>query len=91
MNVKHAVHVLSETVAADIESQEWPGTEETVSFICRWNKFFDCLNGLHSDEHRRKRNPDLAPYTKEDDARFEWLQSCIEYLEEWRGKPSRFH
>ena len=83
MNVKDAVHVLSRTVATDIELQKWEHTEETVKFIRRWDRFFDCLNGLHFVEHLRKKKPDLAPYMEVNDPRFDFLESCIDYLEEW--------
>lgn len=49
------------------------GNQDTLSthrLIDLVNKFFDCLNGKSFDEGRRKKNPNLGPYTEEADERF---------------------
>lgn len=73
MSVRNAALVLSDTVAQDIEDQEWEGTEELVKFIRYINKFFDCLNGAFSGQTIKTRNKNLAPYTSATDERFDWL------------------
>ena len=87
MKVKYAAEVLSDTVALDIEQQNSPSTKETVRFIRYFNKFFDCLNGAHSAQHIRTRNSNLAPYTNENDPRFEWLtDDFLKYLKDWEDQ-----
>ena len=44
-------------------------TTETQRFIKMFDKFFDCLNVRSPDEYRRKRKPDLKPYTCSSDER----------------------
>ena len=34
-----------------------------------FDKFFDCLNVRSPDEHKRRRKPDLKPYTSASDER----------------------
>ncbi|KAK3910142.1 DNA transposase [Frankliniella fusca] len=97
MKVRYAAQVLSETVANDLEAQNWENTEETVRFIRYFNKFFDCLNGAFKGQHFRTRNNNLAEYTDVNDPRFAWLgvpnpgheldsdseMPFLEYLQEW--------
>jgi len=92
MKVLPAAQVLSNTVGQDLEDQKWPGTTETIKFIRYCNRFFDCLNGAHSIQSKRKRNSDLAPYTVENieyelmEGRFKFLRGFIDYLAEWRDQ-----
>ena len=86
MKVKFAAEVLSDTVASDLEQLNWPSTKETIIFIRNVNKFFDCLNGAHSTQHIRTRNPNLAPYTNVNDSRFGWLETFLKYLEDWENE-----
>ena len=46
-----------------------PNTRETERFVRTFDKFFDCLNVRSLDEHRRKRKPNLKPYTSSSDER----------------------
>lgn len=73
MSVRNAALILSNTVAQDIEDQNWPETTEIVKFIRYANKFFDCLNGAFSTQHIKTKNNNLAPYTSAKDPRFDWL------------------
>lgn len=85
MKVKYAAQVLSETVALDLVSKQWPGTSETVEFIRKFNKFFDVLNGAHSSQAARSRNPNLAAYTSADDPRIKWLEEeFLGWLKKWK-------
>lgn len=77
MKVRYAAHVLSKTVAIDLEKQGWKGIEETVKYILYCNKFFDVLNGAHSSQAGRTRNTDLAAFTSADDERFTWLKDVF--------------
>jgi len=87
MKVKFAAEVLSNTVALDLEQQNWPETRETIKFIRLNNKFFDILNGAHSAQHIRTRNPDLAPFKDINDPRFEWLlEVYLNYLQDWESQ-----
>ncbi|KAK3920082.1 Transposable element P transposase [Frankliniella fusca] len=83
MRVNYAVQVLSNTVGQDLMDKCWPGTEETAEFILKCDKFFDCLNGAHTDMGKRTENPRLAPYTSVDDWRFNELRSFEKYLLDW--------
>lgn len=98
MKVKPAAQVLSDTVANDIEDQNWPGTKELVRFIRYFNKWFDCLNTAYKDQGTRKKNPNLHPYSDVNDVRFSWLgvpnpghekdhgdeMPFLEYLNVWK-------
>lgn len=49
-----------------------------------FNELFDCLNGKHSSQHIKKRNPNLAPYTSPNDSRFQKLLNILDYVEDWK-------
>ncbi|KAE8740549.1 hypothetical protein FOCC_FOCC013930 [Frankliniella occidentalis] len=83
MKLKVAAQVLSNTVCQDMRSQKWPDAAETENFIEKVNEWFDCLNGAHSSQGKKTNNPNLAPYTSENDVRFETLDRFLEYLNEW--------
>lgn len=61
--------MLSQTVADAIDFYGPSEATETKRFVEIFNKFFDCLNVRHLDEHRKKLNPNLEPYRKPDDKR----------------------
>lgn len=84
MRVNLAGQVLSTTVAKDMDSQGWSSAKETVTFIQKVNDWFDCLNGAHSTQGRKKRNENLKPYTSKDDPRFSILDDFLKYLDEWQ-------
>jgi len=84
MKVSLAAQVLSNTVATDLETRQWPGTKETVRFIRHVNDFFDMLNGCHTFECQRKANPNLDPYTDVNDVRFDKLLDFLKYLNDWK-------
>ena len=49
------------------------------------NSFFDCTNVRSKDEHSRKRDEYIKPYTSCDDEHFTWLTDVfLTYLEHWR-------
>ncbi len=54
-----------------MENYYAPEMSETARFFLLCDRFFDCLNvrSLREDVFRRK--PDLAPYKRVDDPRFE--------------------
>jgi len=85
MKVKHAAQVLSRTVALLLEQMNWDNTKETVEFIRRVNDFFDMLNGAHTAQGARTLNPNLEPYTSQDDERFAALEDFLSYLSEWKA------
>ncbi|KAE8739107.1 hypothetical protein FOCC_FOCC015399 [Frankliniella occidentalis] len=89
MRVNYAVQVLSNTVGQDLKDKCWPGTEETADFILRCDKFFDCINGAHTDMGKRTENPRLAPYTSVDDWRFDELLSFEKYLMDWESEVKK--
>ena len=61
--------VLSESVARALEFYGDAETSETKMFVQIFDKFFDCLNVRNLDEHRKKRKPNLRPYTSPNDER----------------------
>lgn len=61
--------VLSQHVADALDFYGSSETLETKRFVEIFNKFFDCMNIRHWDEHRKKRNPNLQPYRSPDDER----------------------
>ena len=46
-------------------------TEETEQFCLMFDNFFDMLNTRAIDEGMRRKKPDLKPYEKVDDERFQ--------------------
>ena len=85
MTVKFAVQVLSNTMSTVLEKFGPKEATETAKYCFFLDKFFDCLNVRHPDEHIRKRKPFLKPYTSEEDPRFDWLEnSFLKYFEEWK-------
>jgi len=75
---------MSSTVANSLDMMYGDNVSETVNFIRKINKFFDCLNVRNLYEGRNKRNPDLNPYTSIDDERLQWLcGDFIEYFNQW--------
>ncbi len=67
--------MLSSTIAnalAFYGKQETAGTEQFVRLV---DAFFDCLNVRSPKEYMHKRKPNLEPYTKVADIRFE-VQIC---------------
>ncbi|XP_034245499.1 uncharacterized protein LOC117647711 [Thrips palmi] len=84
MKVKLAGQPLSKTVCQDMRSQGWAEASETENFIEAVNDWFDCLNGAHSSQGTKTRNPNLAPYTKDNHLdRFELVDNFLKYLDEW--------
>ena len=85
MTVKFAVQVLSNTMSTILKKFGPKEATETAKYCFFLDKFFDCLNVRHPDEHIRKRKPFLKPYTSEEDPRFDWLEnSFLKYFEEWK-------
>lgn len=90
MKVRYAGEAVSKTVAMDLISQNWEDAEETIAFILMFNRWFDCLNGAHSNMAKRRKNTDLSAYTKEvlgvnpKDKRFKFLDSVLEHLRMWK-------
>ena len=46
-------------------------TESTQLFISMMDRFFDCLNVRRLGQDKQTRKPELAPYTRADDWRFD--------------------
>ncbi|XP_070562112.1 uncharacterized protein [Ptychodera flava] len=65
--------VLSESVANAIDVFGPEEAKETANFVRHMDKFFDCLNVRSTEEHIKKRKPNLAPYENIDDPRLELL------------------
>ena len=63
--------MLSKTVVDHFAYAEDPSTTETQRFIRIFDKLFDCLNVRDLHQWVQKRKPDLKPYNKVDDERFE--------------------
>ena len=61
--------VLSESVANALAFYGDPNTQETEWFVRQFDKFFDCLNVRNLEEHRKRRKPNLKPYTDPEDER----------------------
>lgn len=92
MKVKYAGEVISDTVGQDLEDKNYEGSSGTIEFIRIFNKWFDCLNGAHSFVGKKKRNPNLNPYTKDvlgenpTDTRFQFLDTVLLYLKNWKNE-----
>jgi hypothetical protein len=85
MKVKLAVQVLSKSVAIVLQESDIEEVLGTALFCQMMNYFFDCTNVRLKDEHSRKRNELIKPYTSCDDERFTRLTDVfLTYLEDWR-------
>ena len=62
---------MSKTVADLFEYYGDASTTETKRFVMTFDKFFDCLNVRDLHQWVKKLKPDLKPYRKVTDARFE--------------------
>jgi len=68
---------LSKTVADLFEYYGDTSTTETKRFVMMFDKFFDCLNVRDLHQWVKKLKPDLKPYRKVTDARFEVMNMVI--------------
>lgn len=90
MKLKYAAEAISATVSQNIDDKNWEGSSGTVKFLKLFNDWFDCLNGAHTIVGKKKRNPNLNAYTKDvlgdnpTDKRFEFLDSVIDHLHQWK-------
>ncbi|KAE8738429.1 hypothetical protein FOCC_FOCC016093 [Frankliniella occidentalis] len=90
MKVAYAAQVLSRSVANCLSSRGWPGTSETVHFLCQFNDWFDMQNGAYRHHGNRKKNPLLNAYEEIDDERFTKLESFLAYLNDWELDANEF-
>lgn len=92
--VNLAAQVLSASVSAVLKSFGPPESHGTAKLCEMVDKFFDCLNVRSLSEHQRKRKPFLAPYSRSDDERFQWLLDFLAYLKSWKestdARPGNF-
>ena len=92
MRLNLAGQSLSGTVAADLSKQEWAAeASETILFIEMVNDWFDCLNGAHSIQGKKKNNPNLNPYTSMNDERFTLLDEFMKHLDEWEKDAHNYN
>lgn len=71
MRVNLAAQVLSASVASVLKAFGPPEAAATAKLCEMVDRVFDCLNVRSSKEHKRKRKPDLAPYTSVNDPRYD--------------------
>jgi len=84
MNVRLAAQVLSESVGNVLKEFGPPEAIATANFCLKMDKFFDCFNVRNTKEHKTKRKPFLRQYENVGDDRFLWLESFLEYLNNWK-------
>ena len=75
MRVSLAAQILSASVSSVLYEYGSHAESGTAKFCEMFDKFFDCLNVRSRKEHLLKRKPYLAPYTMEDDFKFNWLEN----------------
>jgi len=86
MKVSLAAQVMSRTVALYIRDVLKLNRPETIKFILLVNDWFDCMNGKYKGQDIVERNPNLAIYNDENDKRFDFLFSFLQYLDEWKAE-----
>ena len=84
MKVSLAARVLSKSVALYIRDILKLNRPETVEFILYVNDWFDCQNGKYYGQDKREKNDNLAAYTDENDERFTFILSFVDYLDKWK-------
>lgn len=89
MNVRLAAQVLSESVGTVLAEFGPPESAATAKFCLYFDKFFDCLNVRNTREHKFKNKPFLQPYVDVCDERFTWLESFLDYLDNWKASIER--
>ena len=89
MNVGLAAHVLSRSMANAVRAEKWEGTDEFCNFCQYVNDFFDILNGAHSFQAIKERNPLFAYFTDPNDERYSMLQKILSYFKEWEEEKNQ--
>ena len=85
MKVNLAVQILSKSVAIALRETGQEDVKATAEFCEMMNGFFDCTNVHSLNEHIRKKNPFIMPYTSSEDDRLTWLKDVfLQYLEDWK-------
>ena len=72
-----AVQVLSKSVAIAVRETGQEDVKATAEFCEMMNGFFDCTNLRSLNEHIRKKNSFLMPYTSSEDNRLTWLKDVF--------------
>lgn len=85
MNVKLAVHVLSDRVGKIMQQQGGEDCQETANFILLMDKFFDCMNCRTKNEGAQKRKPYLNAYTSVQDEWFNFLEEILQCFTQWKS------
>ena len=67
MRVKLAVEVLSDSMAVTLRLLMRDEASETSKLCEMTNNFFHCMNVRSNTEHRRRKNPNVKPYTDVND------------------------
>jgi hypothetical protein len=81
MKVKLAVQVLRKSVAIALRESGKEDVKGTIEFCEMMNCFFYCTNVQSKNEHIRKKNQFIKPYTSQDDDRLTWLKDVfLQYL-----------
>ena len=88
MNVRLAAQVLSDSVGNVLQSIGSGESNGTAKFCLMLDQFFDCMNVRNTSEHHLKAKPFLKPYSDLNDERFQWLESFLEYLRQWKESVS---
>lgn len=83
--VKFATQILSKSVGEVLRHFGNMEIFETVQYCKMSDSSFDCLNVSSLTEHERKRKLFLAPFTSENDERFDWLQQkFLKHFIDWK-------
>ena len=87
-NVKLALRIFNDTNCAALicygpvedNLENWKGTSLFIATIWKW---WNIVNVDHPYKGRNTRNPDAEPFSSVDDARFDFMQKLIDWLDNW--------
>jgi hypothetical protein len=98
-NVQRALDIFSRPLAARLESYRrmkvsgFLGSEETISFLLIFVKWFEIHDVCNTYQGARQRLPNKSPFTSASDPRLQWLQDFIAWVESWKenaGEKNNF-
>ena len=86
MKVKLATQILSRSVGNVLQTFGPPEAKKTAEFCLKFDDFFDIFNVRYPRAHKDTKKKFLQPFSggKMDAKRFKFLDSFVQYLDEWK-------
>ena len=75
VTIKFSVPVLNERAAKILQFFGTTATYQTTKYCQMLDQFFDCVNIISLEKHKKKTKPFLRPYINENNVRFSWMMN----------------